>query len=481
MPFSAHSYEEVKARREALHAQAAKAGLHLLEQFIGHEQKDLFETHGYEPAALAGKDYGLLEQAGLLIADYESPSIGRDVEIVLAKERLNLRVIAIVAEPKLRNHPFVLLYSDYIVSTTAAAFALAKELSSLPLAADIGGLARRQKDKLSEALAARIAERGPAGIEALMPTELKRRWKNLLGDEFETLLDWSCRPHAKTMIRVNSLKAASGQFLDFCKRHDWVAEDLPGIKGAYRMLAGRESSRRFGEYEEFAKGLFCVQDMASLLPALALDPQPGESVLDLAAAPGSKTTQLAAMMKNRGRILAIDASPERLERLRANADRMNATIVEPRLGDASTAAPDWKGFDRVLLDAPCSREGIIRHKPYKLLEWSLLEIARRQQTLERMALAGYDALKPGGSMIYSTYSFAPEENEVVLQALLERRPSAKIAVLDMPCSIRSRPGLSQWGGNSFAGSLRNCVRLYPQDNDDMIGFFLARVEKAANG
>ena len=479
MPFSAHNYEEVVARREALRGQAAEAGLHLLEQFIGHEQKEPFETHGYEPVALARKDYGLLEQAGLLIADYESSSIGRDVETVLAKERLNLRVIAIVAALKLRNHPFVRLYSDYIVSTAAAAFDLAKELSSLPLAADISALTRQQKDRLSEALAARIAERGPAGIEALMPTELKRRWKSLLGDEFETLLDWSCRPHTKT-VRVNSLKATSEQFLDFCNRHDWAAEELPGLKGAYRLPAGRECSRRFGEYEEFAEGLFYVQDMASLLPALALNPQPGESVLDLAAAPGSKTTQLAAMMKNQGRILAVDVSPERLECLRANADRMNATIVEPRLGDASTAAPDWKGFDRVLLDAPCSCEGIIRYKPHKLLEWSLLGIACRQPLLEQMALTGYDALKPGGSMIYSTCSFSPEENEVVLQALLERRPSAKVAVLDIPCSVRSRPGLSQWGGNPFDGSLRNCVRLYPQDNDT-IGFFLARVEKVADG
>jgi len=221
-----------------------------------------------------------------------------------------------------------------------------------------------------------------------------------------------------------------------------------------------------------------VQDMASLLPALALNPQPGESVLDLAAAPGSKTTQLAAMMRNRGRILAIDVSPERLERLRANADRMNATIVEPRLGDASTAAPDWKGFDRVLLDAPCSCEGIIRHKPYKLLEWSLLEIARRQQTLERMALAGYDALKPGGTMIYSTCSFAPEENERVLQTVLDSRSSARIASLNLPHSIRFRPGLGRWGEDSFDVSLRYCARLYPQDNGTL-GLFLARIEKSA--
>ena len=479
MPFSAHSYEEVVARREALHGQAAEAGLQLLEQFIGHEQKELFEAHGYEPVALARKDYRLLEQAELLIVDYESPSIGRDVETVLAKERLNLRVIAIVAEPKLRNHPLVRLYSDYIVSTSAAAFDLAKELSSFPLAADISGLTRQQKDGLSEALATRVAARGPAGIEALMPTELKRRWKNLLGNEFETLLDWSCRPHTKT-IRVNSLKATSEQFLDFCKRHDWTAEEVPGIKGAYRLPGGRESLPRFGEFEEFAKGLFYVQDMASLLPALALNPQPGDSVLDLAAAPGSKTTQLAAMMRNQGRILAIDVSPERLESLRANVTRLGATIVESRLGDASKPEPSWKDFDRVLLDVPCSCEGIIRYKPHKLLEWSLLEIAHRQQNLERIALAGYDALKPGGAMVYSTCSLAPEENEGVVQAVLDSRPSAKIVSLDLPHGICSRPGLICWGEDSFDASLWNCARLYPQDNDT-IGFFFSRVEKSANG
>jgi len=477
MPFSAYTYEEIVERRKALHGQAAKAGLHLLEQFLGHEEKKSFEAHGYAPVALARKDYEHLEQAGLVIADYGRPSIGRDVETVFAKERLNLRVIAIVAEPHLRNHPFVRLYSDYIVSTTAAAFDLAKELNSLPLAADIGGLARQQKDRLSEMLADRIAKRGPAGIEALMPTELKRRWKSLLGDEFETLLDWSCRPHTKT-IRVNSLKAASEQFLDFCKRHDWTAEEVPGIKGAYRLPGGRESPPRFGEFEEFAKGLFYVQDMASLLPALALNPQPGDSVLDLAAAPGSKTTQLAAMMRNQGRILAIDASPERLQSLRANVARLGAAIVEPRLGDASKPEPTWKDFDQVLLDVPCSCEGIIRYKPHKLLEWSLLEIARRQRSLERMALAGYDALKPGGAMVYSTCSLAPEENEGVLQAVLDGRPSAKIVSLDLPHGIRSRPGLIRWGQDSFDASLRNCARLYPQANDT-IGFFLARVEKGS--
>ena len=159
----------------------------------------------------------------------------------------------------------------------------------------------------------------------------------------------------------------------------------------------------------FAEGQFTPQSRASQLVALALDPQPGDRVLDLCAAPGAKTTHLAALMGNEGEIVAIERNGQRADALRATCDRMGASIVRVKQGNAATFT-SAQPFDRVLVDPPCSGLGTLRSRPD--LRW------RAEITLDLVMLqgeilaAGMAALKPGGRLVYSTCTLSMRENEL---------------------------------------------------------------------
>ena len=173
----------------------------------------------------------------------------------------------------------------------------------------------------------------------------------------------------------------------------------------------------------FTEGWCTVQDEASMLVALLLDPQPGDVVADACAAPGTKTTQLAELMGNRGRIIALDASAGRLKLLDRAAARLGVSIVESHAGGAAALAPRWNGrCDRVLVDAPCSNLGVLRRNPE--VKWRRTEEdLRRLQQKQRTILAAAAAMaKPGGTLVYATCSPEPEENEDVVVPFLAAHP-----------------------------------------------------------
>jgi 16S rRNA (cytosine967-C5)-methyltransferase len=165
-------------------------------------------------------------------------------------------------------------------------------------------------------------------------------------------------------------------------------------------------------------GWFYVQDPGTLLAVAQLDPRPGETILDLCAAPGGKTTLIAQRMANRGRIVARDNQPERLKRLEENCRRLGATCV-----DFSATSPE---YDRILLDAPCSNTGVLRRRVD--LRWRLepAEIARLAKAQAALLSQAAPTLKPGGTLVYSTCSLEPEENQQVVQSFLETHPAFKL-------------------------------------------------------
>ena len=167
------------------------------------------------------------------------------------------------------------------------------------------------------------------------------------------------------------------------------------------------------------EGLCLVQDDSSAAVARFLGPRAGESVLDLCAAPGGKTCHLAELMGNRGEVVAVDASGERLKRVVENADRLGHTIIRAVAGDAGEFALGNRGrFDRVLLDAPCSNSGVLRRRVevrWRLSDGFLASVAAEQRRLLEAAAA---SLKAGGTLVYSTCSLAPEENGVVVRAVV---------------------------------------------------------------
>ncbi|HMP83268.1 MAG TPA: 16S rRNA (cytosine(967)-C(5))-methyltransferase RsmB, partial [Verrucomicrobiota bacterium] len=233
------------------------------------------------------------------------------------------------------------------------------------------------------------------------PEWLVNRWRDRWGMERATrLLEWNNTP-PKTFARVNALKADPGKLLqrwrededvdyDFFQR-DWLSENL---------IFQLKSSPPIATMPSFRHGMFYVQDPSTLLAVHELSPRPGESILDLCAAPGGKTTLIAQWMNNEGRIVACDTEDSRLAILKDNCARLGITCVEPvlHLEPATTSKP----YDRVLVDAPCSNTGVMRRRVD--LRWRIqsAEIERLRQAQLELLRAGGRRVKPGGTLIYST-------------------------------------------------------------------------------
>ncbi|MCS7090251.1 MAG: 16S rRNA (cytosine(967)-C(5))-methyltransferase RsmB [Verrucomicrobiota bacterium] len=255
------------------------------------------------------------------------------------------------------------------------------------------------------------------------PEWLVRRWLDRWGpDRTRQLLHWNNTP-ARNYARINRLKVQPAEVLQRWRNQenvecdvfarDWYEEDLVYELRRHPPLA---------KMDTFVAGWFYVQDPSTLLAPWSLQVQPGQRVLDACAAPGGKTTYLAQLLGNEGRILALDTDPERLQVLRDNCERLGASCVEVQPADASL--PDWArdGFDRVLVDAPCSNTGVMRRRVdlrWRLQGEDLHRLPPRQLQLLRQAAS---RVRPGGLLVYSTCSLEPEENEQVVRAFMQTVP-----------------------------------------------------------
>lgn len=297
--------------------------------------------------------------------------------------------------------------------------------------------------------------------------------QELFGENTGAFWTWMNRP-LSPVIRVNPLRIHPEVLRGRLERQGILLEPLP-LGG--RFFRVRQWSVPLGNTLEHFRGMIYIQSLASLLPPLVLDPKPGERVLDMAAAPGSKTTQMAEMMENRGVILANDIDRKRIRALANNVDRMGSLCVVIREGDGTTLGTEYpQFFDRVLLDAPCSALGTLHENREVLRWWSPAKVHRLVGLQRKMILSAYDALRPGGVMVYSTCTLTVEENEGILGYLLKHRPEAQILPLpDLP-GIRIRPALSSWKGVSFPQAVHRAGRIWPFENETE-GFFLAKIAR----
>jgi NOL1/NOP2/sun family putative RNA methylase len=219
------------------------------------------------------------------------------------------------------------------------------------------------------------------------------------------------------------------------------------------------------------------QEEVSAVPAIALDPAPGDRVLDCCAAPGSKTTQLAARMDDRGTLVGNDNNLGRLSALRSNAERCGVTNLVVTRQDArnfSLKPFDGEPFDRTLVDVPCSCEGTIRKNPDAVNNWSMDHVEGIAGVQRGILERSIEITRPGGTVVYSTCTFAPEENEAVLQYALDRT-DCRLVEYELP--LEHVPGLVEWDDETFDDSMRKAKRIYPHHNDTG-GFFCAKLEVA---
>jgi 16S rRNA (cytosine967-C5)-methyltransferase len=255
-----------------------------------------------------------------------------------------------------------------------------------------------------------------AAVRCAFPDWIAARWIARYGPTEAEALMLASNERPPTTIRVNTLRMTR-EALAARLRDEELAETRPTALAPEGLVVERGA---VGRWAAFTEGWCTVQDEASMLVARLLDPQPGEVVADACAAPGTKATHLAELMRNRGRIVAMDPQAARLKLVGRASSRLGIHIIEPHLGGAAALAGRWRGkCDRVLVDAPCSNLGVLRRNPD--VKWRRTEEdLRRLQDKQRTILAAAAAMaKPGGRLVYATCSLEPDENEGVVAALLE--------------------------------------------------------------
>ncbi|KAL9621480.1 MAG: hypothetical protein Q9160_004123 [Pyrenula sp. 1 TL-2023] len=286
------------------------------------------------------------------------------------------------------------------------------------------------------------------------------------------------------VLRTNTLRTTRRTLAQSLINRGVVLEPLPG-KWSKVGLQIFESAVPLGATPEYLAGHYILQAASSFLPCIALAPQPGDRILDMAAAPGGKTTYLSALMRNQGSIFANDSNRQRAKALIGNIHRLGCkNTVVTNLDAAKGAFPKvLGGFDRVLLDAPCSGTGVIGKDPSvktSKTERDFLALPHMQKQLLLAAIdstdhAGKSRDGAGGYIVYSTCSVTVEENEGVVQYVLSKRPNVKIVDTGIQEGFGS-PGFRKYGNKRFDEKMGLARRCYPH-RENVDGFFVCKMRK----
>ncbi len=306
----------------------------------------------------------------------------------------------------------------------------------------------------------------------ILPQSMLERYRVLLEDELDAFLQCLNAPQAN-FLRVNTLKFPVSQGRKRLEEMGVETVAIPWYSAGFRVT---------GEFEkiphsyEFALGYFYFQEGGSMIPPLALKVKENQCILDMCAAPGSKTTQMAQIMQNSGVIVANERISGRVVILAHNLRLCGVanTIVLSEDGRKLTQKLSTN-FDRILADVPCTASGHLRSKKSQY-NFPNPRRFRAIQTLQKELLStSFNLLRPGGLLVYSTCSLYPEENEDVVQYLLTRFNDAELVKPNVPRLV-SHSGLSAWENRSYEDSMARCLRVYPHDNDTD-GFFIALIRR----
>ena len=308
-----------------------------------------------------------------------------------------------------------------------------------------------------------------------LPPAFVERMGPLLGAEAADFFESLCAP-PPVGLRVNTLKVPADVFR---RMAPFRLEPVPWCSEGF--IVSEPETVRPGRHPYHAAGLYYVQEPSAMAAAPLLAPRPGHLVLDLCAAPGGKATHLAALMENSGLIVANEVVRRRAHALVENVERMGVRAALVTSARAERLANIWAaGFDAVLVDAPCSGEGMFSKSPRARQEWRVEAVrgcARRQEHLLGQAAR---LVRPGGRLLYATCTFAPEENEAVVARFLRTHPD--FALLPPPALPGFAPGRPDWIPPELARGLplERCVRLWPHRAPGT-GHFLALLKKEGTG
>ncbi len=328
----------------------------------------------------------------------------------------------------------------------------------------VNAVLRRAAREGRERLLGALGEESPAAaaVKHSHPLWIAELWWEALGPETARALMARDNEPAELAVRANTLRGDAGALAEALAlpshRDPLIAEALV-LDGPLDIHAS----------PLWAEGAYTAQSRAAMLVSLVLAPQPGERLLDLCAAPGGKSTHLAALMQARGEIVAVERNARRAHELERTAQRMGASNIRVQLADAERPRGDGP-FDRVLVDPPCSGLGTLQARPDRRWRAAGEAIPAMALSQSRILRAGADALRPGGVLVYSTCTVSPTENERLIADFLDSRPDFALDDLaaEWPAYAQAGPD-----GSGTTGAL-----LTLPSRDDTAGFFIARMRRS---
>ncbi len=299
-----------------------------------------------------------------------------------------------------------------------------------------------------------------------LPEQFKQRMKEMLGADDKPFLDCYETPR-RNALRINTLKISSEEF---AKQAPFVVEPVSWVKNGFFTRYEDAPSR----HPYYYAGLYYIQEASAQTPADRLPVEAGDRVLDMCAAPGGKSTQLAGKLAGTGFLVSNDYSLPRARALLRNLEMTGADNFLVLNEEPARIAEKFPGFfDKVLVDAPCSGEGMFRKNPAAAADWSPEKVEKLAVLQGQILDSAYRCLKPGGLLLYSTCTFSAEENEGSIAAFLSRHPQMRLKEIE-PGYAGFSEGQPDWGGGN--PELSKTVRIWPHRMEGE-GHFLALMEK----
>lgn len=284
-----------------------------------------------------------------------------------------------------------------------------------------------------------------------------------------------------TTIRVNQIKTTDDKIIQFFQRAKIKLVPEKSVPHCFYIQG--LSDKKLKELPCYHNGEIYLQNLSSQLPPMSLNVKPGQEVLDLCASPGSKTTQLASLMKNQGVIIALEPDHIRFMRLNKNLTHQGCDIVESHQrraeGFCRQALEEKRFFDKILCDVPCSGDGTFYvNQKSSYQHWDMKQVLNQAKLQKKILSKAVQILKPQGQLLYSTCSISPEENEEVLDSVLKQSPH--LTLLDLkkvfPLSFW-KPPLKSFANKEFAEVIQKATRVYPSDKTE--GFFCALIQRVS--
>lgn len=297
----------------------------------------------------------------------------------------------------------------------------------------------------------------------MIPDFLKKKLVNNYGDEITKEIEKSYQTKRKTTIRINTLKSNEQEVKEELTKKNIQYRELPWSD--FSLIIESENLEEIKKLTIYQEGKIYLQSLSSQLPPLFLDPKPNETILDMTAAPGGKTTEIAALSHNQAMITALEKNKQRYERLKYNINHLGAKKITT-LNIDSRNLDEYFIFDKILLDAPCSGAGTLYGESLESYNEELLE--RSVKTQKTLIAEAMKHLRVGGELIYSTCSILEEENDAIVEEVL-KNPNFELIPLDLT-KYSDLPLLP----NKLAGTL--CVK----PNSIYEGFYIAKIRKNKN-